>query len=505
MSDYLALYRQYLQSINPALDGEFLIAENLSTNWDEPETALDFHNCAVMALIEAENSPMRSMYVEMAFQSLQRVLEMAVYPLATAHLALVYYLVGDRDLAAQNAFNALVQVLSSVNANYPQGLIYYFPAHNRQELLRDLLETANYSEQTLFLSTEILYRSSLAFYNQNGVRFLELANHVNPNSCHLNRQLGIAKLINQQLEGLFHLHRAVNLDPEDADNLQALYLAYRGLGQQQLANFWLETAKVTGKSWTNLDINQPFTYLDFDRDITLAVEASFRSFVTGVLLAQGDWFEAEMEFWRHSIREGMTVIDVGANAGVYTFSAAHRVGKTGKVIAIEPFSQCIQLLEETCRVNQFSWVYPCRGAASNQGGNVYLSLYQASELNEVVTDAAQLKSDNYEPVPCFTLDSLIDTYQLERVDLLKIDAEGHEVPVLEGSQLLIERFAPIILYENIAGNQGSNLAVARWLEGKGYRLYRYRPYLQELLEIESEADLQGILNVIALPERELRD
>ncbi|MFN6214487.1 MAG: FkbM family methyltransferase, partial [Microcystis sp.] len=124
---------------------------------------------------------------------------------------------------------------------------------------------------------------------------------------------------------------------------------------------------------------------------------------------------------------------------------------------------------------------------------------------EVVTDATQLKSDNYEPVPCFTLDSLIDTYQLERVDLLKIDAEGHELPVLEGSQLLIERFSPIILYENIAGNQGSNLAVARWLEGKGYRLYRYRPYRQELLEIESEADLQGILNVIALPEQELRD
>lgn len=505
MNDYLALYRQYLQSINPALDGEFLIAENLSTNWDEPETILDFYNCGVMALIEAENPEMRSMYVEMAFESLQRVLEMAVYPLANAHLALVYYLIGERDLAAQNAFNALVQVVSSVNANYPSGLIYALPDSHRQELLRDLLETANYNERTLILSTEILYRSSLAFYNQNGLRFLELANHVNPNSYHLNRQLGIAKLINQQLEGLFHLHRAVNLNSEDSGNLQALYLAYRGLGQQQLANFWLETAKATGENWTKLDINQPFTYLNFDQNITLAVEASFRSFVTGVLLAQGDWFEAEMEFWRNSIREGMTVIDVGANAGVYTFSAAHRVGKTGKVIAIEPFSQCIQLLEETCRVNQFSWVYPCGGAASNQAGNVYLSLYQASELNEVVTDENQLKSDNYEQVPCFTLDSLIDTYQLERVDLLKIDAEGHEVPVLEGSQLLIERFSPIILYENIAGNQGSNLAVAQWLEGKGYRLYRYRPYLQELLEIESEADLQGVLNVIALPEQELKD
>jgi FkbM family methyltransferase len=501
MNDYLEVYRQYLQSINPALDGEFLIRENQATNWEEPETALDFHNCAVMALIEAENSEMRSMYVEMAFQSLQRVLEMAVYPLATAHLALAYHLIGDRDLAAQNAFNALVQVVSSVNGNYPTGLIYALPDSHRQELLTDLLETANYDEQTLLLATEILYRSSLAFYNQNGMRFLELANHVNPHSCHLNRQLGIAKLINQQLEGLFHLHRAVNLNPEDSGNLQALYLAYRGLGQTQLANFWLETAKATEESWTNLDISQPFTYLKFDDNITLAVEASFRSFVTGVLLAQGDWFEAEMEFWRNSIQEGMTIIDVGANAGVYTFSAANRVGKTGKVIAIEPFSQCIQLLEETCRVNQLSWVYPCRGAASHQEGNVYLSLYQASELNEVITDEKELKSENYEQVPCFTLDSLIDTYQLERVDLLKIDAEGHEVPVLEGSQRLIARFSPIILYENIAGNQGSNLPVAEWLKGKGYRLYRYRPYLQELLEIESEDDFQGILNVIALPEK----
>jgi FkbM family methyltransferase len=501
MNNYLEIYRQYLQSINPALDGEFLLQENQFTNWEEPETILDFHNCAVMALIEAENPEMRSMYLEMAFAALQKVLEMAVYPLATVHLALIYYLIGDRDLAAQNAFNALVQGVSSVNANYPQGLIYALPDSNRQELLRDLLETANYTEQTLFLSTEILYRSSLAFDNQSGLRFLELATHVNPNSCHLNRQLGIAKLINQQLEGLFHLQRAVNLNPEDSQNLQAVYLAYRGLGQQQLANFWLETAKITGESWTNLDINQPFTYLNFDDNITLAVEASFRSFVTGVLLAQGDWFEAEIEFWRSSIREGMTIIDVGANAGVYTFSAANRVGKTGKIIAIEPFSQCIQLLEETCRINQFAWVYPCRGAASNQAGDVYLSLYQASELNEVITDEKELKSENYEQVPCFTLDSLIDTYQLERVDLLKIDAEGHEVPVLEGSQILIERFAPIILYENIAGDKGSNIPVAQWLQAKGYRLYRYRPYLQELLEIGSEEDLRGVLNIIALPEQ----
>jgi len=37
-----------------------------------------------------------------------------------------------------------------------------------------------------------------------------------------------------------------------------------------------------------------------------------------------------MEIWRDEIKSGMTVIDVGANVGVYTFTAANRVGKMEK-------------------------------------------------------------------------------------------------------------------------------------------------------------------------------
>jgi FkbM family methyltransferase len=222
-----------------------------------------------------------------------------------------------------------------------------------------------------------------------------------------------------------------------------------------------------------------------------------RSIVTSVLLAEGDWFEAEMEFWRNQLQPGMTVIDVGANVGVYTFSAAQKVGSTGKVVAIEPFSGCVRCLRETQRLNRFDWVTICAGAASDHHGTSYLSLQAASELNEVVAEAGA--EGEFEQITCFPLDSLIKTAAINRVDWLKIDAEGHEMQVLAGSERILTEFAPGIIYENIAGDKGSNTQVAEYLQAKGYRLFRYQPYLQNLIPIELIEQLQGNLNIIALP------
>jgi FkbM family methyltransferase len=207
-----------------------------------------------------------------------------------------------------------------------------------------------------------------------------------------------------------------------------------------------------------------------------------------------------MEFWRDNITEGMTVIDVGANAGVYTFSAAKRVGVNGLVLAIEPFSKCVSYLLETCRVNKMDWVKICAGAASDREGKAKLSLSSSSELNEIVKDENQIKSGNYEEVNCFTLDSLINKYNLKKVDFLKIDAEGHELQVLGGSERLISEFKPIILYENIAGAQGSNFPVADYLRSIDYQLFRYQPYLKNLIPLALNSDIVDNLNIIALPQ-----
>jgi FkbM family methyltransferase len=195
----------------------------------------------------------------------------------------------------------------------------------------------------------------------------------------------------------------------------------------------------------------------------------------------------------------MTVIDVGANVGVYTFSAAQRVGSTGRVLAVEPFGGCVQCLTQTRQVNQMEWVTVCSGAASDRNGSLKLSLSGSSELNRIVqAEAEPSQLGIWEEVPCFRLDSLVEQEKLERVDFLKIDAEGHELQVLTGSEQLLETFAPIILYENMLDQETVNLPVADFLQARGYQLFRYHPFIQQISPILSREEIQGNLNIIAI-------
>jgi FkbM family methyltransferase len=519
-SSYTTSYWQYLQhGLELTQETTALIHQVLEdSNWEEPQSPLDLNNYGVVALIEAENSPdrvTREMYLELAIAALSE--GAGGHPLCAAHLALTQSLLGTRDEAIQQAFSSFMAGLQSshTNGSSPMGLIYlplqwYTQPEARREALSEILNPVHGYAQSLLLLAEILQQAQFVFYNAVGLRFLQLAIALFPHSAYLQHKLGISSLMNCQWEGTLFLHRAQQQQPTNPLFLQALYLAYQDLGQPEQANDWQATAQSLKPSdcdtpdlkpewqWVNWARSSQFTSVPFEQTLALAVEPSFRSVVTGVLLAEGDWFEAEMEFWRDQVQPGMTVIDVGANVGVYAFSAAQRVGATGRVLAVEPFSGCVACLEQTCRINQLDWVTVCRGAASDRNGTAHLALYSASEMNQVMTEieAAEIPT---EAVPCFTLDTLMEREGLQRVDLLKIDAEGHELQVLQGSDRLLNQYSPIILYENIAGRQGSNLPVAEFLIENGYQLFRYQPFVKQLIPVSSLAELQGNLNIIALP------
>lgn len=517
-------YLKYININCPNLDSESLVHIKTilhNTRWEDPSSAIDFNNVAVVALVEAEECSdisLRNMYIEMALEALNEGRKLETYPLCTAHLSLVLAMMGEMEQAMQLAFPLWMTTLQFIYSNSESILpaIAYIPSETNlgkfagsHQVFKEILSAKNGYNQSLLLLTEALSRSLLVFYNKQGLRMLHIAQQIFPSLATVNLKLGISSLVNSQLEGLLYLHRARESDPDNGTILQALYLAYRELQQTESANFWRsEGEKLRQKNpeclevqWARLPENSNFTYVPFDHQLLLAVEPSFRSIVTSVLIAEGDWFETEMEFWRTWIKPGMTVIDVGANVGVYTFSAARQVGEGGRVFAVEPFSGCVRCLEETCRINQLSWVKVCAGAASDQNGTALLSLSSASELNEIVSSsqAAEMNPNAFEEVTCLTLDSLIEAETLTQVDFLKIDAEGHELSVLRGSERLLSEFSPVILYENRAGSQGSNRPVAEYLTGRGYQLFRYQPYVQQLIPIDMEdEDWKKYLNLIAL-------
>ena len=484
MHPYQLDYERYLadQGVKLMPSMQQAIAQIITqTQWDDPVTGFDFNNIAVMAIIEADNTDdlaVRGMYLEAALEALEQA---SAYPLGSVHWSMIQTLLGESGSAQNQAFRSLLSN-TGVQVSDQNGLVFLPKAlaiDLHLAMIR-LMQSAHASEQAMYLSMIALLQSQPIFYNSTGQRFLALASRILPESPHISLKQGISLLMGGQLEGWIFLHQAASIASKESAIYQRIQLAI------DIARKMLETQADSFSAVVTFD------------GLQMAIEPNLRSIVTGVLLGAEDWFEAEMEFWRSRLGPGMTVIDVGANAGVYTFSAAQKVGVTGRVIAIEPFSGCVNLLKETIRLNDLSQVEICHGAASDRSGIVKLSLQASSELNEITN--AELPEGSYEEVKSFTLDSLIESLQLTQIDFLKIDAEGHEVSVLKGSDRILREFRPIILYENIAGSQGSNLPVAELLLSNGYQLFTYQPYVQQLLPVSELEHLSGSLNVIAVPQ-----
>jgi len=509
-------YQYYLEAKYPDIDfnpSPEWIRQVESRNWEEPQTSLELSDAAVIALIEAEtaeDNKTRKAHLTQAFNLLNRQVEDS-HPLQIAHLALLYLLIDNKEIAMRLAFSQFINLLQSLSENsvIPPGLIYlpFSTKFEKGETIKKIIETDNGIQQALLMSLEIALRCPLVFYNAQGQKKIQMSLAINPASLENNFKLGLAYLHNKQVEGLYYLHNANSIQTGLSEIIQALYLAYRDLKQISIAQYWHQIGqsfaqKSSQWAWTEVPLENESTYVIF-QEYLLAVQPSLYSIVTSVMLAEGDWFETEMELWRTELREGMTVIDVGANAGVYTFSAASQVGETGKVIAIEPFSQCVKYLEQTVRLNNLSCVKIYHSAASKEAGTGFLSLNMASELNEIIKGEVSETKEG-EKIIFITLDSLIEKEELQQVDWLKIDVEGYEIEVLLGSQKLIERFSPKIIYESFSDKIQE---VAEFLQVRDYQLFRYQSYLQELQPIESLDDLKQCVkthNVIAIRKVEER-
>ena len=485
--------------------------------WEDPQTALEWNNLAVTALIAAEscdNTLTHGLYAELAFEAVQTGSALNQHPLCAAHLALLNCMLGNYSDGLEIAFSAFINNLQPTytEAEIEPGIVYIPPltrthiTNGRSEQLQRILNTDNGYVQAMLMLTEVLCRTQISLDNQTGIRLLHLMNQLMPELIFPNIRLGIYSIGDRSLEGLVYLHRAGELASDHSVILQALYLAYRDLEQSISASYWQQIGSDYGSQrlaklpwqWTNLSIESPFTCIPFDQDILLTVPASLQSTTTRCLLAEGDWFERELEFWREYLQPGMTAIDIGASFGVYTVSAASRVGVNGMVYAIEPCSQAVDFLTETCRINQIENVKVFKNALSDRDCTARIILQPSSEFNylaandEIIDLAAPVAE-----VSCLTLDTFVAAEQIAHIDIIKISTEGSELAILIGAQATITRFVPTIIYNNYT-SKGIDLAAAEYLIDRGYQLFRYQPYLQQLIPLVNQSDFAEVVKAIAL-------
>ena len=130
---------------------------------------------------------------------------------------------------------------------------------------------------------------------------------------------------------------------------------------------------------------------------------------------------------------GGVFVDVGANAGVYTFWALHCVQSSGRVIAVEPDPEMRRRLAFNLRSNSADNVEICPVALSDADGEGELLINPSQRgENTLAHDEARRAGGErvVHRVPLRTLVGLLAERGVERVDALKIDIEGHEPAVL---------------------------------------------------------------------------
>jgi FkbM family methyltransferase len=162
------------------------------------------------------------------------------------------------------------------------------------------------------------------------------------------------------------------------------------------------------------------------------------------------------------LRAGDWVLDVGANVGHYTMRMAELVGPAGRVIAMEPIPDTFSLLAENVRHSGHANVSLLNCAASERTATVGMEIPRWPDGLENFYQAHVVSGTAALTILALSIDGLA----LPPVRLVKVDAEGHELPVLHGMRALVERDHPVLIVETSTGE------ATRLLESWAYRVER---------------------------------
>ncbi len=135
------------------------------------------------------------------------------------------------------------------------------------------------------------------------------------------------------------------------------------------------------------------------------------------------------------LKPGMVAVDVGANYGYYSILMGRCVGRTGKMFAFEPNPHIASLLRKSLWISGIRQIDEVREVAahSTTGENVRFFFSEERPMNARVTNEAPYDGQMID-VATARLDDVLP----DRVDFIKIDAEGAEREIWRGMARTIQ-------------------------------------------------------------------
>ena len=193
---------------------------------------------------------------------------------------------------------------------------------------------------------------------------------------------------------------------------------------------------------------------------------------------------------RTALSPGDVFIDVGANFGYYTLLGALIVGHEGHVHAFEPQPQVAEELKRNVALNRRQNVSVHSVAVGQRCGEetLYIPMRHQSGLATLQPKADWTKGPAARrmTVPVTTLDEMF-LGQDFAVRVLKIDAEGYGLPILQGGERLLSGAAPPLIF---CETEQDNIAeIVETVRTCGYAAFKLG--LQGLVKIDGKPSIAG--------------
>jgi FkbM family methyltransferase len=225
---------------------------------------------------------------------------------------------------------------------------------------------------------------------------------------------------------------------------------------------------------------------------------------TARMLTSGYRIESnELDYVRAMLQPGDTFIDIGANVGLFTLTAARTVGPGGRVFAFEPSSRERAYLERNIRQNGFDNVVVAPLALSDAPGELEMLIASDGGLNSFARNRhPEQQVECTERVAVETLDRFVERNAIGNIRLIKIDVEGAEHLVIAGAgETLRRRPPPELLCEfcddTAAGFGSSGAALYDAFVTRAYSLFELPARVGEPVTPAERRQAYGLESLIA--------
>ncbi|MFM9836905.1 MAG: FkbM family methyltransferase [Cyclobacteriaceae bacterium] len=225
--------------------------------------------------------------------------------------------------------------------------------------------------------------------------------------------------------------------------------------------------------------------------------------------SQARFTQTHVDLFKHYIKRGDFVIDIGAQQGDTTVAMALAAGAEGTTLGLEPNPHSFKILEANSKLNKEKTnIIPLNFAASTEDGEFTFGSGDPSYGNGGLVGFTHNEKRNVRYTFQVTGKNLhkylVANYNqlLPKLTFIKIDTEGYDKEIIKAMPEIINQYRPYMAIECFGPSlKEEKLELFDLLTAKKYSLYKIDDFnLSTKMKIErSKAAIKDTYNILAIP------